>query len=396
MIAKAAAAFLIFFAGAVPSFAQTPHWTDENAASLLHVAEGVDVWGLAPASNDIEQLKTALAGDDAVAIELAASELFTRIARDISDGATPQSARRRWRVEKTPLDEQSVADAMERALADGDIEGALNTLAPHHSEYRALAAAFLIDGETESKRVLRANMERWRWMPSDLGAEYILVNVPSFEAIHIRNGEEISRRRVIAGTTKTPTPQFAATITGVAINPTWYVPASIVEESVGALLKNKPKEAARLGYYVAADGGVRQKPGPSNALGLMKLVMPNPYSVFVHDTPNRKLFDKEKRALSHGCLRIDDALGFATELLGEEWDREMIEAVVDTGSTAVIDIPAPLPIYIGYFTAMTTAAGEVVFYPDIYRLDEKILGDAASGVEASSNFASLCIEGAKS
>lgn len=375
-IAIACLAAFPVLASPVEAFAGDAHWDGEAAAALILYAEEIDREGLDPSSYDTGSLAASIERGDAVAVELSASALFERLAHDLSAGVTPAD-QGRWRVETSAPDSAEISAAMESALASGRVAAALDAFAPPQAEYRSLAAALAgaPEGDDGYRRKLRINMERWRWMPRDLGADYVLVNAPSYEAIIVREGKEVARHRVIVGKKKTPTPQFSASITGVTINPTWFVPSSIVAESVGALIEKKPKEAARQGYYVAEDGGVRQKPGPDNALGQMKLAMPNPYSVFIHDTPFLKNFDLDRRALSHGCIRIDDALGFAAEVLGEDWSEEKLEETAAIGSTATIDLPAPMPVYVAYFTAMTNAAGEVAVYPDIYNLDKKIFSE---------------------
>jgi murein L,D-transpeptidase YcbB/YkuD len=359
-----------------PAIAGEARWNGETAAALIQYADEIEERGLDPSAYETQQLATSIERGDDVAIELAASALFEQLARDISLGAVPVDQRRRWRIDGPAADDEAISKARDEALASGRVAAALDALAPAHAEYRALmtALANAPDGDRELKRRLAVNMERWRWMPRDLGPDYLIVNVPSSEAIIVRDGKEVARHRVIVGARKSPTPQFSASVTGVTINPTWFVPPSIVAESVGALLEKKPKEAARQGYYLAEDGGVRQRPGPENALGQMKLAMPNPYSVFIHDTPFRKNFDSDRRALSHGCIRVDDALGFAAEVLGESWSRDMLGELADTGSSVTIDLASPLPVYVAYFTAMTNGAGEVVGYADIYDLDETVFG----------------------
>lgn len=362
------------------AFAGGAHWDGEAAVALIRYAEGIGRQGLDPSSYDTRSLAASVERGDAVAVELAASTLFERLAHDLAAGVTPDD-RGRWRMEKPAPEKNGGAEisaAMESALASGDIPAALDAFAPPQAEYRALKAALADapEGDDGYRRKLRINMERWRFMPRDLGADYVLVNAPSYEAVIVREGKEVARRRVVVGKKKTPTPQFSASITGVIVNPTWFVPSSIVEESVGALLEKKPEEAARQGYYVAGDGGVRQQPGPDNALGQMKLAMPNPYSVFIHDTPFRKNFELDRRALSHGCIRIEDAFGFAAEILDGTWSKDMMSEIAATGSTATIDLPAPMPVYVVYFTAMTNAAGEVAVYPDIYNLDKTLLSES--------------------
>jgi murein L,D-transpeptidase YcbB/YkuD len=178
---------------------------------------------------------------------------------------------------------------------------------------------------------------------------------------------------VIVGTKALPTPQFAATVTGVAFNPTWFVPASIVAESVGALLKNDPDAAKAKGYYLGEDGNVRQKPGPANALGQMKLLMPNPYSVFLHDTPGKTAFEKDARALSHGCIRVEDAVDFARGLVKGVLDDEAVDEILASKTPTEVALEKPMPVYVVYFTAVAAADGTATFYPDIYGLDAELL-----------------------
>ena len=119
---------------------------------------------------------------------------------------------------------------------------------------------------------------------------------------------------------------------------------------------------------------VRQLPGEKNALGLMKLVMPNPLSVYLHDTPSKALFDRDVRAFSHGCIHTDDALGFAETLLSGTpgWDRASIDAAIVAGKTVQVDLGKPMPVYVGYFTLWAATDGTLTSYPDVYKLDEAI------------------------
>ncbi|QHL90459.1 L,D-transpeptidase family protein [Sphingomonas changnyeongensis] len=221
-------------------------------------------------------------------------------------------------------------------------------------------------------------MERWRWLPRDLGARHLLVNVPGFTLDLVEGGRVTARHRVIVGRTQTPTPQFGAEVTGVILNPWWDVPASIVAESVGALIRRNPDGARARGYVWQSDAAghlrVRQAPGPANSLGLMKLVMPNPFSIFVHDTPAKPLFARPVRALSHGCIRTENPLDLAAMLTG--LNRDEIDARIAPGETARLPAP-PLPIYIVYLTATAEDGTGIRLLPDIYRRDELVAAQLA-------------------
>jgi murein L,D-transpeptidase YcbB/YkuD len=250
--------------------------------------------------------------------------------------------------------------------ADPDAEPAF----PTHPYYQALRDAYEQETDPGHRATLSANIRRWEEMPHRLGDRYLLVNAAAFRVTLWEDGNPVAHWRVIVGRTRTPTPIFHTTAQGVIFNPWWEVPASIVAESVGALVRNRPAEARRRGYVVQ-NGRYRQRPGPGNALGLVKLDMPNPYSVGMHDTPSRHLFEQDVRAFSHGCIRVGDALDFATTLLSSQpgWNRERVDSIVATGQTTNIPFAEPLPIYVGYFTAEPAEDGTIRYLPDIYGRD---------------------------
>ena len=167
-----------------------------------------------------------------------------------------------------------------------------------------------------------ANMERWRWMPRDLGETRIEVNIPDFEARVIDNGAVIHRTRVIVGKETTPTPVFSETMKFLIVNPYWNVPQSIIRKEMLPKAAGDPNYFSRHGYQVSSSAGhltVRQPPGERNALGLIKFMFPNYFSVYMHDTPTRTLFASSKRAFSHGCVRVDNPFQFAVIVLGNGW-----------------------------------------------------------------------------
>lgn len=248
-----------------------------------------------------------------------------------------------------------------------------------HPHYWALQSAHDSEQEQDRRRTLAVNIERWRRLPNNLGTRYLMVNIPAFEVTYWEDGNIIDRRPVIVGTTRTPTPELTTTVAGIVLNPWWEIPASIVAESVGALVRNRPSVARARGYLVE-NGRYRQRPGDGNALGRMKLVMPNPHSIGLHDTPNQDLFSRDVRAFSHGCIRVSDALNFATLLLSQDagWSRADVDAVIATRRTRTVDLVEPMPVYIVYFTAVPDETGGVIFHPDIYGRDPSVVAAAAS------------------
>lgn len=291
---------------------------------------------------------------DALALKLASLHLL---------GMSTAQQKASWQISDSDA-QTDLRDMLHQSLAADTLASFFADMRPAHPDYAALRAAYATETDRSRQAVIARNMERWRWMPRRLGENYVLVNAAFFEARLSLAGRPERTWRVIVGKTSTPTPVFAAQITGITLNPWWNIPASIVREKGGRF-------AASQGY-VMSNGQWRQKPGPGNALGQMKLVMPNPYSVYVHDTPSRQLFAKEIRAFSHGCVRIADALGFAAALLEGSKTKSEVAATVQSGKTVTFDLPRAMPIYLAYFTAAPGTDGSIAFQPDIYRRDSQV------------------------
>lgn len=228
-----------------------------------------------------------------------------------------------------------------------------------------------------------ANMERWRWMPRDLGERRIEVNIPDFEATVIDNGAVIERTRVIVGTEQTPTPVFSETMRFLIVNPYWNVPPSILRKEMLPRAAGDPGYFRRLGYEVFSRAGhlaVRQPPGERNALGRIKFMFPNDFSVYMHDTPTRHLFAAQKRAFSHGCVRVDAPFRFAETVLGRAngWSEQRVKKLIG-GKERYVYLPRPLPVHIEYFTAYVDQAGALQLRGDIYGYSRRVR--AALGLE---------------
>ncbi|WP_341712399.1 L,D-transpeptidase family protein [Erythrobacter sp.] len=355
-------------------------WSPVAAQELHHSWSAADVtklkqWVAAAPQDALPRLETtaldrALANGDAEEISRQARQIALRLAKMHLKGRASEAERRGWNIRDTD-DENALGSMLDNALGSGSLDTFFAVQRPAHLEYSALRAAYAADADEQRRKVIARNMERWRWLPRSLGPDYVLVNTARFEARLWRAGEVAGTWRVIVGKISTPTPVFDATITGVILNPWWEIPASIVRESVGALVRRNPALAKQRGY-VWSDGRYRQRPGPNNALGQMKLVMPNPYSVFMHDTPNKDLFEKEVRAFSHGCIRTGDAIGYAATLLEGVRTREEVDQIVAGGETTQLDLAKPLPLYVAYFTAVENDQGGIDILDDIYRRDDRI------------------------
>ena len=246
--------------------------------------------------------------------------------------------------------------------------------APHverMAERQIAALQAALPGATTAvqRHAINASIARWRTIDVAANGRFLLVNIPAFEISLFEGGQRVGRWRAIVGATRSPTPEFQTTAQAVIVNPWWDIPTSIVRESVGAMMRNNPRGAAARGY-VLQGGRYRQRPGPGNSLGLVKLEVPNPHSVGVHDTPNRGLFARPVRALSHGCIRVDDAQAFAAAVLGGGRTRDDIARLVATGETHRLPLQQALPVVVGYFTA-EVEDGTVHYYSDIYRRDAR-------------------------
>ncbi|MCK2052760.1 L,D-transpeptidase family protein [Methylobacterium sp. 37f] len=221
---------------------------------------------------------------------------------------------------------------------------------------------------------LIVNMERWRWLPSDLGRDYVLVNIPEFRLRVIRDGRQRDEARVIVGKTESPTPIFSGMMEYAVVNPSWNVPPSILKNEFLPGLARDPNYAARRGYEVVYRNGnvsVRQPPGERNALGFIKFMFPNNHAVYLHDTPNRSLFSSSQRALSHGCVRVDDPFRFADAVLPEAWSSERLKKLIGKGERQ-IRLPEKLPVHLAYFTASVDETGSLRTLPDLYGYDARM------------------------
>ncbi|MFB0612457.1 L,D-transpeptidase family protein [Aurantiacibacter poecillastricola] len=358
-------------------------WSVDNAATLATVIEGIGSEGLDPADYQLRDLREAIALGAGPALDEQASRAFTWLVEDLRDGRTPMSSRRQWFVVDPDVDLMPTAQLMTEVLATGDIASIVEQLTPVHEDYATLrqALAETPAADVETTRMIRANMDRWRWLPRDLGTQYLLTNVPEYQLRLMVNGQIIRTYRTVVGKPgRTATPQLAETVEGVIFNPTWTVPQSIVVgEGLGNRVLNNPSWARANGYRATrgADGftTVVQQPGPGNSLGMMKLDMPNPHAIFLHDTPAKALFDSDDRARSHGCIRVERALELAmtVAILGGGATRDEAVQVSRSGEYTRVPVERTLPVYITYFTYGVDVDGNLREFDDIYGRDEPVL-----------------------
>ena len=237
---------------------------------------------------------------------------------------------------------------------------------------------------------LRLNLERWRWLPRELGDTYVLVNIPEYRLEVWEKGRVPLTMRVVVGKEDTPTPIFNDRMSYLVFSPYWNVPPDIAAgETIPALLKD-PDFLARNDMEVLDKAGkpvdplsidiedptkyrFRQRPGAGNSLGLVKFMFPNQYHVYLHDTPASSLFARASRSFSHGCVRVEEPVALAEYLLRDqrEWDRQEIAKAMSAGEEKTVKLREPVPVYLGYWTARVDDDGEVHFRKDVYGIDRR-------------------------
>lgn len=242
------------------------------------------------------------------------------------------------------------------------------------------------------------NMERWRWMPIDMGASYILVNLAAFHLSIFDQGNVVHEARVVVGTTSTRTPVFSRKMSYLEINPYWHVPAKIVRDEIFPKARKDPTYLAKQGYELLSDWSesavtvdpktldwvhmtrlpyrVRQIPGDKNSLGRIKMMFPNEFDVYLHDTPSKSLFNRANRSFSHGCIRVEHPFDVADMILRltgtTDWPRTRVDEVLASGQRTVVRLKKPIPIHISYVTVFVADDGSVNFRSDIYGRDRKL------------------------
>ena len=238
-----------------------------------------------------------------------------------------------------------------------------------------------------------ANMERWRWLPRAFGTDYIAVNAAAATLTAVADGRVVVVSRIVAGKSSTPTPLFAATVEAVTANPYWNIPASIVRNEI------LPRERAHPGYLASQhiergpDGQLRQIPGDFNALGRLKLEMPNRFNSYLHDTPAKSLFARADRHFSHGCMRVEQIRALASFALTRDAALGLLrlDAALASGQTVRIALDKPLPVYVLYWTVIAREDGTADFFPDVYGRDGRLLA-ALSGARHEIGGAALATE----
>ena len=387
---------------------------DTEIDVLLDALEQVSEHGLDPEIYGLSQLRT-LADDPAAQLD-AAREAWALAATHLAHGY----------LDPETLAPRVAAGADERALlkyieAEGGpraLASALSGLAPQHPPYLALRRELArqrtameedTDPDSEAARSamidkLRVNLERWRWLPHDLGRRSVLANIAGFDVTTYEQDTPTTRNNAIFGKTQRQTPNFSDEIEYIVFNPWWEVPDSIARSDKLPQFRRDPGAISRFGYQILDRQGnvvdpsgidwnsvkaaafpyrIRQAPRPQNALGQVKIMFPNPYNVYLHDTPEKNLFESDQRTFSSGCIRVQNPLDLAEWVLKETpgWDRAQIDAAVGSDTETRVDLAQPVPVRVVYLTAISNPCGEVSYLDDVYDRDAAVLAALQGSAE---------------
>jgi murein L,D-transpeptidase YcbB/YkuD len=426
-----------------------PAWvTDkptDRATDAIHVLQSAREHGLAPSDYlepKLEQLRQSLESskDDAPNRAQQLAEFDARITtsllslgHDVALGRT-KPTQGRWKARRLAPD---LAGTLNRAVSEG-MDSWLKAVQPVHPEYEALRLALIglygqqeagvtrpapsgaaaikvfqehhaipptgvMDAATRAAmkvpiedriKQVQVNLERWRWMPDDLGARHFIVNIPFYHLTARENGTAVMDIRVVVGKPANKTPIFSDEMETVVFSPYWNIPDSIVEGETAPAMAKDAGYLARNNMEIlrVGSGGAtvvnpsdvnwddpnelkqlafRQRPGPNNALGHVKFLFPNEYNVYLHDTPADQLFARPGRAFSHGCIRVEEPEVLAKYVLRDDptWTEPRIREAMHSGDEQHVKLKAPIPVHIVYFTAWVDAKGGLHFQPDIYGYD---------------------------
>ncbi len=375
-----------------------PAWIDGDRATpqlknLVQQLHDSEQHGFEPARYRVGEFEQVIIPVERVPeLDAKMTYAYLRYAADLLGwSSSPQQVDRNWLGDPKQDD---LAARLERGVDSNTIRQSLEALAPAHPQYRGLQVALARErrhplGHLEQ---ILMNLERWRWAPRDLGDRYILVNVPAYQLQVVEGGKPALAMRVIVGRPQTRTPLFSDEMTYLVFSPYWNIPTSILRNETLPHAAKDPDYLARNNIEVVGTSGgevidpegidwsdasetkglrLRQVPGDGNALGLVKFVFPNPFDVYMHDTPSRQFFLRATRALSHGCIRVENPAALAEYLLGDQaqWTDARIAAAMHAGTEQAVTLKKKLPVHIGYWTAWVEPDGSVTYTADPYGFD---------------------------
>ena len=311
--------------------------------------------------------------------EVLLSDAFLSYADALARGAVPVEHRRdNESLAPEPID---VAAVLDEAADSQDPAKVVEALAPTTPTYQALRQALQQyrsgspargKATTNRSRTIEVNLERQRWLPRLLPANRAWVNVADERLVLYRAGQPVFSTRVVVGedVERNQSPEFYAAIDASFYNPPWVIPADIAKAEILPKLSRDPDYLNRNKMVMLASGEVEQPPGPDAGLGFVMFDMPNRFDVYLHDTPDRDVFSRDNRRISHGCIRVQNPREFAALLMDQPIGA--INRGIATGNTSRNDLPTPVPVFVVYQTAFVDTGGMLHFRPDFYNRDAAI------------------------
>ena len=332
--------------------------------------------------------------------EIAGGGGWARVPEGPSLSAGARSSRVRPLRERLRATGDLTAGSSDEELFDADLERAVRRFQGRHGldadgvVGASTTAALNVPAE-ERARQIEVNLERWRWLPADLGDRHVEVNIAGFGATLVEDGAALRTHRVVVGRRYRQTPMFSGLMSYLVLSPFWHVPPNIAALDKLPLIRsdpstiaaqrmtlldhatNQPVDPATVDWSTMSGPEfnrlyrLRQDPGPANALGAVKFMFPNKHNVYLHDTPSRELFERASRGFSSGCIRVEDALDLAEYLLADQpdWTRSRIDSVAAAGVERTVRLREPVPVHLLYWTAWADADGVIHFREDIYGRD---------------------------
>ncbi len=383
-------------------------WTSETGLSkrgveLVQALARAGEDGLEPADylSGFPQNVDGLRGDDLIGAEFFLSDAAVRFARDLYGGrTTPAVSEPDIVIARKKLDIAALLGSLDK----NGVVKVIDRLRPEHAQYQQLRKLLARGKDDATRRKIIVNMERWRWLPRDLGDTHVLVNAAAFTMYTTAGGRTIDARRVIVGQEFHRTPMFSDNISVSEFNPTWTITPDIAGNEILPKLRRDPGYLGKKGYvpYTSWEADapamnpasidwssvsakkfpfrIVQPAGPENVLGKVKFLFPNRFNVYLHDTSSRELFDQKNRALSHGCIRVQNPLEFAELLYGldRSLSRAKIDQLVASGETRQAKFRRQIPVHLTYFTLWVGEDGKLASYGDVYGRD-KLVGQLLFG-----------------
>ena len=385
----------------------TPMGFSAKAQTAINEIGKADEWGLSASAFQLPPAGalTDSADEQAVA-EIKLQLAILKYARYARGGRANPASLSKILDQEPPIRDPKIVLVEIAVLSTPDTY--LQSLHPKHEQFQNLRQALLKargSGDDSAKKPASGsdiqriviNMERWRWMPEDLGKIYVQDNVPEYMLYVVKDGKTIHSDKIVVGLLRYATPIFSADLKTIVFNPEWTVPPTIVRENLlpnlrgggwfggGSVLREHGLKVKYNGRIVDPGsinwssvnmGSIAfvQAPGPTNVLGKLKFVYPNTHMVYMHDTIKRGLFKPAMRAEGHNCIRMEQPGKLAEILLAEDkgWDGKKVQDLLAKGYDSAVNLDHHIPVHTTYFTAVADADGKVTSFADVYGLDKKV------------------------